>query len=226
VNVSYSPELRDREPNLAMLDGLAALKARGGGAGVVAPALATAPTTANVAGIDFFRHDLPPATGRRDLWPELVLAAVIVFVFDVFLRRVAFDMRMLLVPFAALRTWWSRQRGLVPAVETMQRLKSRKQEVVQQVEQRRATVAARPTEVARPALKPVAEAARSVDVAAKPQADGPTSPTASSSAPPAAPEEAGYTSRLLAAKRKMWQDRQSGAPPDPSSSENPPKDPA
>ncbi len=226
VNVSYSPELRDREPNLAMLDGLAALKARGGGAGILAPPLTTAPAMANVAGIDFFRHDLPPASGRRDLWPELVLAAVIVFVFDVFLRRVAFDMRMLLVPFAALRTWWSRQRGLVPAVETMQRLKSRKQEVVQQVEQRRATVAARPTEAARPASKPIAEAARSVDVAAKPQAVGPTSPTASSSAPPAAPEEAGYTSRLLAAKRKMWQDRQSGAPPDPSSSENPPKDPA
>jgi hypothetical protein len=52
---------------------------------------------------------------------------------------------------------------------------------------------------------------------AKPQAvPGPIAtpqPVAQAEAkPPAGPQEAGYTSRLLEAKRKMWQERRGGEP--------------
>ncbi|MBL9085390.1 MAG: hypothetical protein JNK76_26535, partial [Planctomycetales bacterium] len=249
VNVSYSPELRDREPNLAMLVGLAALRPEGAGSGMVASALSTAPEAAT--SVDFFRHDLPPSSGRRDLWPELLLAALLVFVFDVFLRRVAFDAKMLLVPFVAARDWWrSRSGGLVPATQTMDRLKSRKQEVVEQVRQR-ATVAVPQARVAAP--KPIAErtvvksaeASRSF-APAQPQADAEadadpksarseqiaSSQTPPSPKPPAVSQEAGYTSRLLEAKRRAMQERRNNAslrpdaPSDKPDSEPPPKDTA
>lgn len=214
VNVSYSPELRDREPNLSLLSSIAALTPRGGEHGILTAALTAQAPLAT----DFFRHDLAKASGRRDLWPALVLAAVLLFVADVFIRRVAFEAKWLLLPITWAQTRLLRRRAPAATTPSMERLKVRKEEIAKQVNERRAaatraTTASQP----KPPTKP-SPAPRSAEPT-KPQPERmPVAPPAAaehsdaSAAPAAAPPE-DYTSRLLKAKRKVWTDRKDGDPP-------------
>ena len=214
VNVSYSPELRDREPNLSLLSSLAALTPKGGAHGVLTDALTAQAPLAT----DFFRHDLAKASGRRDLWPALVLAAVLLFVADVFIRRVAFEAQWLLLPITWTAAKLRRRSAPVATAPNMERLKVRKDEIAKQVNERRAaaTLAPRP-----PATQPPPATSGTVPRSAepaKPQADRasvvPPTPSAPGSSPPAAaPPPEDYTSRLLKAKRKVWTDRRDGDPP-------------
>lgn len=214
VNVSYSPELRDREPNLSLLSSLAALTPKGGAHGVLTDALTAQAPLAT----DFFRHDLAKASGRRDLWPALVLAAVMLFVADVFIRRVAFEAQWLLLPITWTAAKLRRRSAPVATAPNMERLKVRKDEIAKQVNERRAaaTLAPRP-----PATQPPPATSGTVPRSAepaKPQAERapvvPPTPSAPGSSPPAAaPPPEDYTSRLLKAKRKVWTDRRDGDPP-------------
>jgi Mg-chelatase subunit ChlD len=203
VNVSYSPELRDREPNLSLLTSLAALTPKGGARGVITGALSATPMP---LAVDFFRHDLAKASGRRDLWPALVLAAVLLFVFDVFVRRVAFEARWLWLPVAWVRQRVLRRHAPVAAAPHMERLKSRKEAVAKQVQDRRATASLKPPPAERPLSEPSASDAPRIE----PTPRG----TVASSA--GAPPSEDYTSRLLKAKRKVWTDRRDGPPPSDS----------
>lgn len=212
VNVSYSPELRDREPNLSLLTSLAALKPKGGGPGMLATALSNGlTTTAAPLGVDFFRHDLAKASGRRDLWPALVLAAVLLFVADVFIRRVAFESRWLWIGFVWLQARVLRRTAPAAAQPHMERLKRRKEEIARQVNERRATAAAAPS-----ANEPRVDPVRNVDSAPANQGTLGNRATPSASVPNATPNAApaeDYTSRLLRAKRKVWTERRDGDPP-------------
>jgi len=205
VNVSYSPELRDREPNLSLLTSLAALTPKGGAHGVLTePLIAQAPLAT-----DFFRHDLAKASGRRDLWPALVLAAVLLFVADVFIRRVAFEAQWLLLPITWTAARLRRRSAPVATAPNMERLKGRKDEIARQVNERRAaaTLVPRSSSGPRPEV-PAKTQAEKLPVA--PPAPGATAPPP---ADPAAPPPEDYTSRLLKAKRKVWTDRKDGDPP-------------
>lgn len=209
VNVSYSPELRDREPNLSLLTSLAALTPKGGSRGVITPALAAVPVP---LGADFFRHDLAKASGRRDLWPPLVLAAVLLFVFDVFIRRVAFEGRWLLLPVTWVRQQLLNRNAPPPPTAHMERLKNRKDEIAKQVNDRRAAAALKsqrtepaPQPESRPAPPRTAPPVAPISPAQPPR-------TGPAPAAPNAPAPEDYTSRLLKAKRKVWTDRRDAGP--------------
>ena len=128
MNVAYSAEFRDRTANETLLASLAAKSDDG----PTYRAAADRDESTTVPPVDFFRHDLPLASGRRDLWPELTLAAVGLFVGDVFVRRVAFEWHWLALPFAAAWARLRRNRGRIVAPEYMERLRERKASVVRQ----------------------------------------------------------------------------------------------
>lgn len=192
VNVAYSAEFRDRTANETLLASLAGLKSDDGPAGMLAPPLgATSPTAAPP--VDFFRHDLPHASGRRDLWPELTLAAVGLLVGDVFVRRVAFEWSWLVAPFAAVWARLRRNRGRIVTPEYMERLRERKATVVREVVQKSGRGGERES-----------GSAGEPPVAAPPKVEMPPPVPPS---PPKSNTDNDYTARLLRAKRKMWSDR-------------------
>jgi hypothetical protein len=153
-----------------------------------------------------FRRDLPQAVATQDIWPWLVLAASCCFFGDVFVRRVQ-------VNFTWLTPIWTRAVDVIlrrerqeQAPETMSRLRSRKAEVDQSIESRRAATRFEPDE-ALPVDPNALDAAEAKPTTAAP----PTTPTAK---PVAEQEQEDYTSRLLKAKKQVWRDRPKDAPDD------------
>ncbi len=78
VTVSYSPEFKDREANEALLVELA--NETGG-----------RPLGFGTAAETVFAHNLPPVTSRTPIWETLLKLAIIAFLLDVAVRRVAID---------------------------------------------------------------------------------------------------------------------------------------
>ncbi len=156
VNVPYSPEFLDREPNDELLRAIAGVSPRGTPPGAVIRDT-TNPSGRDVAELlkfNTFRHDLPPATSTQPIWHWLALAAACVFLGDVFVRRVH-------VSFAwvGALAQEAKRRVLRRAVEAapspvMARLRSRKAEVSESLEQRRAAVRFEPTPDATAEAKP------------------------------------------------------------------------
>jgi hypothetical protein len=194
VNVPYSAEFSDREADPALLAGMAELMPKGGESGVIIsdPLLET----------NCFRHDLPKASSGQDVWHLLLLVAGCAFFFDVFFRRVTVSFAWAPPLAAGVRDWVLRRDGQVPKTEYMDRLRSRKAEVSEQLEQRRA--AAR--------FEPAPDAAAPADLAtlesqmqaAPREAPRPSAPQRSTAE---APKEESYTERLLKAKKKVWEER-------------------
>ncbi len=222
VNVSYSAEFRDRTANESLLTSLAALHPPDGPSGLSTPLPPVVSTTSGNAistaappTVDFFRHDLPHATGRRDLWPELVLASTVVFVGDVFVRRVAFAWSWLIAPFTALSARWRRNRGRIVTPQYIDRLRSRKDEIAKQVNERRTALdaPARAADSTSPSY--IVDAAAPQSAETQPSETIPSAPpTAISKAADASPAESlDYTARLLAAKRKISSPRRNSDPP-------------
>src|SRR5205085_4424142 len=75
----------------------------------------------------------PKATSSQDIWHLLVFAASCVFLGDVFVRRVTLNFDWVGAALAKLRRKPTETRAA-----TMDRLRSRKEEVTQQLEERRA----------------------------------------------------------------------------------------
>ena len=220
LNVSYSAEFRDRDANLSLLSALATLKPRGGAAGRTSPLPAPsatptspgAPAFADSAVPDFFRRDLADATGRRDLWPELLLAALVVFTGDVFIRRVAFDLRWLwTLPVLLIRRF--RNRGQAPSPEYIERLRSRKEDVARSVAERRAATRLQPIEPA--ASTDAATSATSRTPPVQIPTATPNSTESSTSSESAEPPADDYMSRLRRAKKQVWHGRGDAAPRTP-----------
>jgi hypothetical protein len=211
MNVGYSDEFRDRETNSPLLESIAELPAKRGEPGKLLPPLPELPEDAAKAeeklqpqlAVNPYRRDLQQVVATQDIWPWLVLAAGLCFFGDVFVRRVQIDLQWL-VPI------WTRFLDIVlqrqrqeAAPETMSRLRSRKAEVDQSIESRRAATRFEPD-----ATVPIDPNAISAAEAR---------PTLSSSTPtPAAKpvaeseQEDDYTSRLLKAKKQVWKDRPQG----------------
>jgi hypothetical protein len=207
VNVPYSEEFRDRDPNESLLGELAAMVPEGGRRGEVLPAMDDAAKPDVLAAGNTFRHDLPKATSSQDAWHWLMLAACWAFFADVFVRRVQVGFGW--VPALARKAADTLLRR-VPAArpsETIERLRSRKAEVAQRVEQLRASTRFETPAESRPSA---AGSARAESDALSPLGEPP--PEAPRPAPPPAvapspSEEDSYTARLLRAKKQVWKDR-------------------
>jgi hypothetical protein len=202
VNVPYSAEFRDRDTNLGLLQQLATLRPEGGAAGVLSDVPLEEPRLDQLLATDTFRPDLPRAVSIRDVWPQLLLVCGLAFLADIFVRRVALTADWIL---PALH--WLRQRlfGRAPVTEVQQRLqqlRSRKQEVADSIDQRRAAARLAPDRQPESTSSPAPPVGQ--ESGEKPPAAGPQEPAAR---PDASASEA-YTARLLEAKRKAREEQQ------------------
>jgi uncharacterized membrane protein len=191
VTIPYSPEFSDMEPNTALMEELAALTGGRTYSDDEAALLGAARSG------DVFRPGLALTKSLQPIWFWLVFASCVLLLFDVAVRRIAIDP---VVVIAATQRLWDRLRGTAApregAVEFFERLRSRKAQVGQAIDQGRAArrfegegITAAPPSLSadepkpRPAPKPAA-------------------------APPPAPEaKEDYASRLMRAKRRAMEER-------------------
>ncbi|MCC6492986.1 MAG: VWA domain-containing protein [Pirellulales bacterium] len=207
INVGYSAEYRDRETNLALLESVAGLSARDGLPGKLyrqgLDVDAVHETNAN----DPYRRDLPPFWSSQSAWPWLVVAGSCLFWFDVFARRVQFDLAWL----GTLATRWrddaAGRRAGADDGQAMARLRARKREVAEQLVGQGAGYGPGRRETATSSA-----AAAEVFAASPGPPPGPTRPTGTGSSDEMATLPEGETDtptgRLLKAKRDLWRERQ------------------
>jgi len=194
INVPYSDEFRGRPPNETLLEQLPQLAPKGGSPGRLIDAPGQDDKVEALLAVDPYRHDLPKATSSQDIWHYLVLVGSCLFFFDIFVRRVQVSFAW--VPRLAGRLL--RRRAAEPEPPTIERLRSRKAEVSDQLDQIRAS-----TRFEAPAETPV-----DVQVLDQPAAPTETAPPPSTT-PGLAPQaqDESYTERLLRAKKKAWEQR-------------------
>ncbi|HWD17935.1 MAG TPA: glutamine amidotransferase [Verrucomicrobiae bacterium] len=182
LSVNYSPEFDDSGPNLNLLRRLAEL----GGGKVLDP------QTDNP-----FLHDREKTFRPLDLRDWLLRLAIILFPFDVAVRRIQLDRAEWLKATRLLRRWflpWATEVRPKDADESLSALLTRRD----QVRSRRAPVAAAP-ELFQPRQAPAARESVSSGVESAKSAE----PAESAEKPVAKPEPpVSTTSRLLDAKRR------------------------
>lgn len=208
-NVAYSSEFRDQVTNDALLGEIAALQPKDGAAGEVIEASADgngAPLEQLLA-INTFRHDLSKATSSQDAWHLVLLLAACIFFADVFTRRVQVSFAWVPPLAVSLRDRILGRPAEDAQPEYMERLQSRKAEVVGRFEQIRSdTRFELPTE-----SEPGDTTAdiNSIEELSDPSANKPrqAKPAKPSIVADKQAEEESYTERLLRAKKKVWEGR-------------------
>jgi hypothetical protein len=201
VDVPYSAEFRDRTTDEALLTTLASLAPKGGRPGrlIDAPPAVEDELTALLA-TNTFRHDLPKATSSQDAWFILAMIAACLFFADVLFRRVTIDVGDWAARAIAPVVNFVLRREAQPApVEYMARLRNRKAEVTERIEQQRAAARFEPAPDARPSTISLEEQLGAA-------ATAPPRPTPAAGLTPEKEEES-YTSRLLKAKKQVWEGR-------------------
>lgn len=203
VNVPYSSEFRQRVTNEGLLKSLAELApARGRDGATPGPP----GQFIDVAGVstpeeykrqllsyDPFRHDLYSEPATWDAWFYLVMIGSCVFLADVFIRRVHVSFAW--VAPLVRRVLGRETEDTTPS--TLERLRSRKREVSEEIEQRKAAARFEPT--------PDAPSPAEDNLTAQPPVTGRPPAQPGGLAPgQEQPEDETYTSRLLKAKRKLW----------------------
>lgn len=201
VDVPYSAEFRSRQADEELLRTLASLVPKGGKAGAVIRDQSGADKLDELLKTNTFRHDLMKATGSQDIWHYLLFAGGCLFFFDVLVRRVTVSLAWVPPMVGRLR---DRLRGEVhaPPEEFIQRLRSRKAEVDERLEQRRAAARFEPQPDA-PVQSDVVE--QELGQAARVLPTSKPRPAAGLS--PLERQEESYTERLLKAKKRVWKDR-------------------
>lgn len=160
-------------------------------------------------GVDHFRRDpgLTIPKAFRPLWPILLWLACCLFLADVAVRRIAVDFDRLR---RNLADRWKKLRGeeVAPRSEYLEQLRSRKAEVGEQLD--RSRFATRFQDAEAPESQGGAAAPPTVGTPSdRPKPERPSAAQANGLAPDAPKaEEAGYTSRLLKAKKKVWEERE------------------
>ena len=203
VNVPYSDEFRDRQTNEGLLKSLAGLEPKQGAPGKVIaddnPNDTPTQQMAKLLEVNTFRHDLPPATSSQDVWPLLLLVGACLFFGDVLVRRVAINFDWLGPILYKVRDRLLRRQAVAVPDVVMDRLRTRKAEVGDQLEQRRAATRFEPTPdapAAAPSIEEQLPAPKPSESKPPPKTDlGPEK------------EAESYTSRLLKAKKKVWDER-------------------
>ncbi len=201
VNVGYSAEYRDNETNLALLESLARLVAKNGKEGVLVDTGLNTSRMDQMLEANPFRRDLPLAVSNQSIWPWMVLIGCCVFFADVFERRVQVNFLWLLPMLARARDTVLRREQPSALPETMSRLRSRKAEIGEQIESRRASAR---FETSEDPLTETTTEAPLADLAKQSPQSQSKKPTLDK---PEEPREDSYTERLLKAKKQVWRDR-------------------
>jgi uncharacterized membrane protein/Mg-chelatase subunit ChlD len=204
ISVPYPQEYRELESNSGLLEQIVSIARK-------TPDDKSSTVIPEEAAMRFepehnpFRHDLAPPTASEDIWHLLLFWAVILFLFDVATRRIALDPTRLRPAFAVA---WGYVRGRkveVVSTDYMSKLRSRKAEVNQQLD------AARSARRFEPAPDEAAAAAGpSVLDEPSSSAAGPARPRPAIQpqvTPDKPQEHETYTSRLLKAKQKVWDEK-------------------
>lgn len=192
VNLSYPAEYRDHSHNRALLENIAMTSG-----GAVLHDLAEHPE-------EVFRGEPPARFQLTEIWPLLLLAALLIFFGDVAARRVRLELETIAV--ASKRVWAMIRREPAPAAASVviERLSVRKREVAARLAEPVSSAPLRPLD------PPIVTTPRAANPLAAPSApsNSPASPPGSSSpspeTPPATqPESSDSMGRLLAAKRRL-----------------------
>ena len=208
VSVPYSDEYRELRSNPTTLETLASVTD-----GIVVPWKPTPDGRPDVSkiGDHFRRENLINPRSFAPLWPSLLWLAACLFLADVAVRRIALDVDRIKL---TLRKEWERIRGreAVATSEYMDKLRSRKAEVDEQLDRSRAAPRAEsspliPTEAPAggPIGEPLLEGPEMAERAQAARAAEKERPSLAA-APPEA-EKQSYTDRLLKAKQRVWEDR-------------------
>jgi uncharacterized membrane protein len=198
VSIPYSDEFRERETNEALLSSMAHVVPKQGAAGKVIDApldLKSDERLAKLLETNTFRHDLAPATSSQGVWHLLVLTGSCLFFFDVFVRRVTVSFDWVGPLAAGVRSRILGRQSRPDVAATMERLRSRKAEVVDQLEQKRAALRFEPTAESPGDADSMQEAIDQPATSAAQRAK-----TQASLTPEQEPDS--YTTRLLKAKQK------------------------
>jgi hypothetical protein len=191
VSVPFSDEYRIRQTNMNTLRQIAAMRPEGGQPGEVTIPLESK-SLPQVLALNPYRAGLPQARSLQDIWPWCVVLGAVLLFCDVLVRRVAID-------YAYPLKWLiARARPRVKAEdvarqESLQRLRGRKTAVGQAIDQQRAASRFESSGPVSMETLDEAQRQRSTDAAAA----TPAAPTLTEQS-----KEAGYTSRLLAAKKE------------------------
>jgi hypothetical protein len=201
--VPYSAEFRQREPNQALITTLASTKPTGGQAGrVIQGELAKGAVQRLVESVDTFRRTLAKAVSSQDYWPFFLFLAALIFLVDVFIRRVTVHFYWVM-PAVAYAYRRARGQGLEQAPdERLARLRNRKAAVANQIDERRAATRFEPVVEEAGASPDIEQTLADASGGAASDVPRPTAPVAS--ATPKTEQET-YTERLLAAKKKAKQ---------------------
>ncbi len=196
VNISNSREYESTDVNLPLLESIAGVTPPGGVAGELVRVEDSSPFATDegrLAAMEHnpYRRDQPMPISSRAAWPLLIFAASCLFASDVFLRRVHIDWGWLMTRLTA----WTRRKSTAAEMPTLDRLKSRKEDLREQfaIAQERYTA----TTEAPDGGSPLAELTQ--PPTASPSA---TKPATTNLHKDSEAEEGDYTSRLLAAKRR------------------------
>jgi uncharacterized membrane protein len=207
VTVPYSPEFADVESNTALLE---KIREATGGQTIAEENLAKAADVSDPQSKDIrrelaqtvFRPGLPQFKNLQPVWYWLVFLAGVLMFFDVAVRRIAVEPAEAVA--LAERTWL-RLRGRASEISTtpefIDRLRSRKLEVGDSLEQLRSARRFDGGELVGAAPPSAAEATSSS------AARGPRTSAAPQIAPEKKEDPADYASRLMKAKQRVWQDR-------------------
>jgi hypothetical protein len=203
VSVPYSDEYRELKSNEASLEGLAQTTGGNIWSWQLRNDRRTVDVARTVQSADVFRRDpkITPPESMQPLWPALLFLASFLFLGDVAVRRLAPDVaRWRRAVSDALQKL--RGRDSTAVEETIEKLRSRKVEVNEQLA--RARTAAQ-FEAPPPAA---ARDGAGADVPLKPQVAKKRSNQSTPVSPPA-PQTSGasYAERLLKAKQKVWDER-------------------
>lgn len=200
VTVPYSPEFADMETNTALLEKIREITNGRNLSEEPEELFKTAQ-----AGTVFRHTDLPQSRSLQPIWYWLLLTTAVLLLFDVAARRIAVDP---LIVTAWLQTTWDRLRGRAAVAEAtpqfLDRLKSRKEQVGEALGKAKATARFDAGEGPTPSTAP----AGADDVAQQAPREAPKPPPRTQGVAPESQEApADFASRLMKAKKRVWEDR-------------------
>ena len=210
VSVPYSSEYRERESNLSLLRDLADRAPPGGQLGKFIEDPAGTGDIKALLATNIFRHDLPKATSNQGIWHLLLFVASCVFFVDVFYRRVHVNFDWVAPVVHRVKRKLFRSEVVAVESETMARLRSRKAEVTDSIEQRKASTRFEPDADSPVDLDVLTDDQTTTTPKEKPRAERSSAERSrtdpSQLGPQDQKEEEDYTSRLLRAKKEALKD--------------------
>ncbi|HEY2827232.1 MAG TPA: VWA domain-containing protein [Pirellulales bacterium] len=210
VNVPYSAEYLDRESNEGLIKSLAGLTPKGSKEQGLLIEDRSGRGMDLMLQFDTYRHNLAKAQSSQDVWHYLVFIAGCLFFADVFVRRVQVNFTWVPMLAGRVRDKILRRHPMPAPEQTIERLRSRKAAIAQQIDQRRAAArfelaADAPAPEAGSLEQPTGELPSAGD---KPE----TGQRGKSVQPETEKADDDYTTRLLKAKKKLRDEQKDKGP--------------